>query len=152
MPLGGVVCSRIVCPKGHTIVLPRRIPSGIFQDQLRPPKGILTATFLCTECGAQFSCSPQDFRAHRLEQLGQGRLVPGLWHIAGECVVEHCEKLKPIYFGFDANGKEGVVRRHVFELIGEVECACGHRLQVRGEQWAGIISQVAVIPIARQGD
>jgi hypothetical protein len=25
-------------------------------------------------------------------------------------------------------------------------------LQVRGEQWAGIISQVAVIPIARQGD
>ncbi len=147
MSLGGIVCSLIVCPKGHTIVLPRQTPLRMFPNQQSPPTEKLKAIFLCTECEVQFSCSPEDFRIHRIERQGRDHPIPLLWHIAGECVIGNCEKLKPIFFGYDASGKEGVVRQYVLGLVGEMECSAGHRQWVTGD-----MPQIEVIPIARQSD
>jgi hypothetical protein len=103
------VCSHLVCPKGHTIVLPRQTPSRIFLSQPNPSAGNLKATFLCIECGALFECSPQDFRTHPIEWQDRDSPIPFLWHIASECALGNCEKLKTIFFGYAASGKEGVV-------------------------------------------
>jgi hypothetical protein len=153
MPVGTRVCGQIVCPKGHTILVPRQTPSRIFQGQPNPPTERPKATFLCGVCGSQFPCSPLDFRPFRFERGDQGRPVPFLWHIAGECVLENCGRLKPIYFGYDASGREPDVRRHVFELIREVECERGHRFELAGEsRFPEVVRQVEVIPILRQSD
>ena len=147
MLLGARICGQIVCPKGNTIVLPRQSPSRIFQGLPHPPTGTAKATFLCTVCGSQFPCFPQDFRPYRLEQGNQDRPVPYLWHIAGECVLENCGKLKPIYFAYEANAQESTVRRRVLGLVRKMECAAGHEQDVAFD-----MSQIEVLPLEKQND
>ncbi len=151
MSFGTHVCGQIVCPEGHTILVPRQTPSKIFPGPPYPPTDIPKATFLCIVCGSQFPCSPPDFRPFQYAREDRGLLHPVLCRIEGECVHENCGKLRPIYFGYDDNGREGNVRQRALEFVGEMECEHGQHRQcvkdLKDER-----SWVSVVPIARQDD
>jgi hypothetical protein len=152
MSFGGFVYyGKIACPRGHTTVVPRQTPLEIFQGQPNQPKGTPQATFLCIECGVQFPCTPEDFPLYPFERQAPNRPHPVLWHIAGECVHEDCGQLKPIFFGYDASGKEGDLRKRVFGFVKEMECWKSHRPQYVSDLESER-SWVSVLPIAFEDD
>jgi hypothetical protein len=116
---------------GHSLVLPRRSPLGIFVDEPCQPTGIWPIDFLCLPHGHVCQIGKETIRQDSVETLAPGLHAVSLWQIEYECAKQNCGRRQTIYTRHSPDAESSDVINIVLRASRIIACKEGHSAELR---------------------